>query len=506
MKTNSLGSELARKVRNHRQVLITIVVGWLGLLIIQWLTPKIWGADGYLHIRMAEMMKDQGFLKSLPQARFSYFLDKFSDKDWLYHVLLIPFTLGKDIFIGAKWAALIFSGVFYSSLVIIASYYVNPIGLALVGLAPFLSSHFLLTLMRPRPMILGITLGLWVVDGFFRKKGKRVFWSSLLYSMMHITGVLAVAYGGVVSGWRWLFKKEVKIKLLGMATLGVVLGFIIHPNFPNNLFYFYLNGILVPFFAAKWGVLELGAEFFPLSTLEYLKNYPLIIFGLLTMVLVVLVERPKIKIRTQMMIILASIFVVMGMMSQRYIAHGYPFMILGLGMFLSDWTSDRGFKQFLKKIKRGINLLMLTGVAMVLMLIGSSFKQVVATAKGTTIMNGHYEEMGNWLKDNVPEGELIFHANWSDTQYFIGINPKNDYFVTLDPVYMWHKNQDLYKLYRAVAFAQLEDPYKILKEVFKVNYGYADKRYFGGLVAQVRQDEHFEIVKEDQMGVIFKLK
>jgi hypothetical protein len=509
MKANSLGSELAWKVRNHRnrkQVFVTIFVGLLGLLIIQWLTPKIWGADGYLHVRMAEMIKSQGLLKSLPQARFSYFLDKFSDKDWLYHLFLIPFTLGKNIFIGAKWAAWLFGGVFYSSLVIIASYYVNPVGLALVGLAPFLSSHFLLTLMRPRPMVLGITLGLWVVDGFLRKKNKQVFLSSLLYSMTHITGVLAVAYGGVVSGWRWLFKVRVKWKLLGLAIMGVILGFLIHPNFPNNFFYFYLNGVLVPFFAAKWGVLELGAEFFPMTTLEYLKNYPLIIVGILVMTLIVLVERPRIQRKTQIMVILASVFVVMGMMSQRYIAHGYPFMVLGLGMFLSDWMNDGGFKKFLKKIERGTNLLMLVGVAVGLILIGSSFKKVVATARGTTIMNGHYEEMGNWLKDNVPEGELIFHANWSDSQYFIGINPKNDYFVTLDPVYMWHKNQEVYKLYRAVAFAQLEDPYTTLKEVFKVNYGYADKRYFGGLVAQVEGDERFEIVKEDQMGMIFKLK
>ena len=122
MMLNSSGSELARKVRNRKQVLITLIVGWLGLLIIQWLTPKIWGADGYLHVRMAEMIKNDGLLKSLPQARFSYFLDKFSDKDWLYHVLLVPFTLSSNIFVGAKWASLLFGGVFYSSLVIIASY------------------------------------------------------------------------------------------------------------------------------------------------------------------------------------------------------------------------------------------------------------------------------------------------------------------------------------------------------------------------------------------------
>ena len=514
MTTLRQGSELARGVRNRTpslaQVLITIFLGLMGLLIIQWLTPKIWGADGYLHVRMAEMVKNQGLLKSLPQARFSYFVDRFSDKDWLYHVMLVPFTWGKNLFVGAKWAAFVFSGVLYSSIVIIASYYVNPAGLVVVGLAPFLSSHFLLTMSRPRPMVLGITLGLWVVHGLLRKKPRTVFLSSLGYMMMHITGVLAIGYSVLVWFWRWLFKKYSRYGTWNigvvMAILGVSLGFVLHPNLGNNFFYFYLNGVLVPFFAAKWGVLELGAEFFPMTTLEYLKNYPLIILGILSMSLVVLVERPKILRRTQIMMILASVFVVMGMMSQRYIAHGYPFMILGLGMFVGDWTSDKGFKLFLRKIERGVNLIMLVGIVIVILMIGSSLKKVAQTAKGTTAMNGHYEEMGNYLKDNVAEGELIFHANWSDSQYFIGVNPKNDYFVTLDPVYMWHKNQEVYKLYRAVAFAQLEDPYAVLKNTFKVNYGYADKRYFGGLVAQVRADTRFEIVKEDRMGAIFRLK
>ena len=493
-------------MKYKRQVIITIILGLLGLLIIQWLTPKIWGADGYLHIRMSQMVREQGLLKSLPQAKYSYFADRFSDKDWLYHVMLIPFTFAKDLFVGAKWAAFVFGGVLYSTIVLIASAYVNPAGLVLVGLAPFLSSHFLLTLSRPRPMVLGISLGLWVVHSLLQKKSRQVLVSSLLYSMMHITGVLAIGYALGIKLFRWIMHEKMSLKLVLMAVLGVLLGFVLHPNLPNNFFYFYLNGILVPFFAAKWGVLELGAEFFPMTTLEYLKNYPLIILGILSMCLVVLMERPKIKVKTQIMMILSSVFVVMGMMSQRYIAHGYPFMILTLGMFVSDWTSDKGFKIFKKKIERGVNLLILIGMVTVILMIGGALKKVAATAKGTTIANGHYEEMGNWLQENVPEGETIFHANWSDPQYFIGINPKNNYFVTLDPVYMWHKNQEVYKLYRAVAFAQLEDPYKVLKDVFEVNYGYADKRFFGGLVAQVKENDKFEIVKEDQMGVIFRLK
>lgn len=493
------------------QNLIYIVgAGLLGLLIVQWLTPMIWGADGYYHIRLAEMFRSGGFLKTLPQARFSYFADRFSNKDWLYHLLLVPFTGFGNVFVGAKWAAFVFGGVFYSSLILIASYYVSSAGLILVGVAPFLSSHFIQTLSRPRPMVLGITLGLWVVHFLLLRKNKGVFWSSLVYSMMHITAPLVIGYSVVVGFWRWLFRENSRfvtwnLKGVMVAFLGVLLGFVLHPNFPNNFFYFYLNGILVPFFAASWGVLELGAEFFPMTTLDYFSKYPVIILGLLFMVLVVLVERPRVKQRTQIMFLLASVFVVMGMMSQRYISHGYPFMILSLGMFVSDWQQSKNFKKFLIKIDKALNLIMITGMVLVLGMVFGSFKKIVVAARGTTIMNGHYESMGKWLEENVPNNELIFHANWSDSQYFIGINPKNDYFVTMDPVYMWHKNQELYKLYRAVSFGQLEDPYIVLRDTFKVNYGYVGKNYFSVLADQVESDERFEVMKEDQFGLIFKL-
>ena len=84
--------------------------------------------------------------------------------------------------------------------------------------------------------------------------------------------------------------------------------------------------------------------------------------------------------------------------------------------------------------------------------------------------------------------------------------PDNDYFVTFDPIYMLYYNRQLYNLYRDVSFGRTKDPYEILKNTFKVNYGYAGKNFFGGLIEQVRGDSRFKILGEDQLGVVFKLE
>jgi hypothetical protein len=473
--------------RKKQLLLGVLLSGWLGLAFIQWLTPTIWGADGYFHIRLAEMIKHQGLLKTLPQAQLSYFNDRFSDKDWLYHLLLIPFTWGGSIFAGAKWAAALGSCWLYASLVIVASFYTPWQLWPVAGVLFFASDHFLRTISEPRPVFLAIGLGLWIVHWLIQNKGKKVFLGSFIYGWLHITAPLVLVYGLIMKRW----------KLILIAGLGLLLAMIIYPNFPNNWFYFYLNGVLVPWFAVRWGVLELGAEFFPLSLRQYLSSYFIIPAGLAAMLVIKLRQKPKTSQNTQIWWLISAVFLIMGIKSQRYINHGYPFFILSLTSFLGDCS---------KKIKRWSNGAMLLGSIFICLMLGRSLQQMVLRGRSERFVNTHYEQMGNWLKDNVPKGELIFTANWSDPQYFIGINPSNNYFVVMDPVYMWHKDKNLYQQYRMAALGQDKDPYATLKGVFKVNYGYAGKLYFWALVDQVKKDSRFVIMKEDQLGIIFKLK
>ena len=483
-----------------------LLAGWLGLLILQWLTPTVWGADGYFHIRLAEMIKNQGLLKSLPQAQWSYFSDRFSDKDWLYHLFLVPFTVVKNIFTGAKWAAWLGGCFLYTSLVVVGSFYTPSALWPVIGVMFFLSDHFLSTVTSPRPMVLAIGLGLWIVHWLIQAKEKKLWGASLVYGWLHITAPLVIVYGLIIKVYRLMFKKKMAWRLIIGSGLAILISFVLHPNFPNNWFYFYLNGILVPFFAVKWGVLELGAEFFPLTTQDYLGRYPLIVFSLLSMVLIAMLSRPKTRKSTQLWFLINAVFLIMGLSSQRYIAHGYPLMILSLSTFLTDWYRDKNFPKLVKKLNKWVNVVMLGGMILGLLMLANSLKRMVLMARGERMVGEHYMQMAGWFKENVPSGELIFTANWSDPQYFIGLNPQNNYFVVLDPVYMWHKNPQAYQLYRQIALGQLKDPYAALKDGFKVNYGYAGKTYFNGLVEQVRKDDRFVVVKEDQLGVIFKLK
>lgn len=476
--------------------ILIVILGVCAIFLIQFSTPTIYGADGYLHIRMAEFLKSFGPRYDFHWARFSTFSENFSDKDFLYHVFLIPFTFFKNIFFGAKLASAIFASLLFFTFYLMLKRYSHKSILPFFLIAFFLSDMFLETISRPRPISIAILITIFSVHLMMQKKYLSVFVTALLYSLSHVTSPLIILYALIVEIVRRTDKKEFHIKTILAAFTGVLAGFIIHPNFPNNFIVFYLNSIMVPIYTIKTGVLELGAEFFPINTREFLLSYPIIIIGIISVIYIAISKRPKAGFATDVFLTLSAFFFLLSFICRRYLSHGYLIMLMALATYFSDYLA--GIKN--------INKLGIVFLSILIILLGfNSFKKVCYNALVQKIVNTHYEQAGKWMEKNIPEGELVFHANWSDSQYFIGVNPKNDYFVTLDPVYMYKWDSELYKLYRDVSFGRIIDPYPILKDNFKVKYGYAGKNYFNALIEQIRKDSRFRILAEDAFGIIFSL-
>ena len=477
-------------------IILILILGVVVIFSVQFATPTLYGADGYLHIRMAEFLKDLGPRYDFHWARYSTFSENFSDKDFLYHALLIPFTFFKSIFFGAKLAAASFAALLFFGFYLILKRYSDKAILPFFLMAFFLSDMFLQAISRPRPISLVVLISILSVHLVIKKRHRLLFLVALLYSLGHITSPLIIIYALIVEIVRYIDKKEFYKNTVLAAVLGVTIGFLVHPNFPNNFHVFYLNSILVPLYTIKTGVLELGAEFFPLNTREFLLSYPVIIIGLILLVYTAISKRPKARFETNVFLTLSAVFLVLSFICRRYLLHGYPIMLIAFSSYFSDSLADG------KKITK--KAMVIASIA-ILILGFNSYKAARYNALVARIFNTHYEQVGRFMEENVPEGELIFHANWSDSQYFIGVNPQNDYFVTLDPVYMYKWNPEFYKLYREVSFGKTDDPYAVLKDKFKIKYGYISKNYFSGLIDQIRRDPRFTILAEDSFGVIFRL-
>lgn len=473
-----------------------VLIGIVLIFLIQFWTPTLYDADGYLHIRMAEFLRDLGPKYNFHWAKFSIFNGNFSDKDFLYHLFLIPFTLFKNIFFGVKIAAAIMASLAFIVFFYVLKQYSDKRLLPLALCAFFLSDMFLQAISRPRPIALVILICLLSARLMIQKKDFWIFLLGVMYALSHITSPLIIVFSLIVEAVRYFQKRELNFKTPISAFLGVLIGFLIHPNFPNNIRVFILNAILVPLYTVKGGVLELGAEFFPLTTREVLFSYPVVILGIAGIIFLALSKRPNASFHTNVYFAICLPFFFLLFICRRYLMQAYPLMIVALVLYISDYTAN------IKKLNKFI----ISGVVLLIIILGiNTYSGVKNNAISAYYFNTHYENAGLWMAANIPKGELIFHANWSDSQYFIGLNPKNDYFVTLDPVYMYKKDPKLYKLYRDVAFGRIEDPYSALKDTFGARYGYAGKNYFNGLIEKVRKDKRFIILAEDELAIIFKL-
>ncbi len=181
-------------------------------------------------------------------------------------------------------------------------------------------------------------------------------------------------------------------------------------------------------------------------------------------------------------------------------------LLIAAAAFVADWWKSGQRLVFIRRFRfagiAAVCLLVLAGVKL-----GTGTRtQFMSLAANEQAYNGHYESVAAWMNQNVPPGETVFHANWSDSQFFIGLSPQHDYFVTLDPIYMYYWDRQKYNLYRDIAFGRAPDPYAALKDTFGVRYGYAGKDYFGGLADQVKADSRFQVMGEDSWGIFFMLK
>ena len=466
---------------------------------IQFLTSTIFGADGYLHIRMAEFLKQFGPNYNFQWTQFSIFLDNFSDKDLLYHFLLIPFTWCKNIFMGAKVSTVFFFTIFMS-----ASYFVlKKLGdkkltwfYLLILVSP---SMFVFELLRPRPFALLFTLTILALYAIIERRRKTLLVIGALYAFAHISSPYLILYVVLAELLRFFTGEKFDYKMVLYSVVGVVLGLVINPYFPANLQNLYLVNIIVPFYASKTGVLEMGAEFFPWNSRQLFLFYPILHISIWMSFFIMLCTRSKYTFKTRFSALLMLMFYIFSFISKRYATHAWPMSVIYLATFLSETD----FKVFFRGAKTiVISLIGVIACCSLFLSLGLMKETIVANH----YMNAHYEGIAGVMKKSIPKGKTVFHANWSDSQYFIGLNPNNNYFVTLDPVYMYHYDKEKYKLYREVAFGNNNDPYTTLKQQFNTEYGYVGRNYFSGLINQINADERFTVIAQDNLGIVFKLK
>ena len=319
---------------------------WLAVFLLcaglcayfQFLTPYLPEEDSYFHVKFAWLLRHHGFFRhGFPWAQFSLWRDGFSDASALYHLLLVPFTFFPDLTFGIKLAAVLLSAFAFSSFFAILT--LNGVRgrfywfwLLLAG-----GGFFWWRWLVPRPQVLSATLLLWslhfLING--RRKGFAVL--SFLYPLSYVAAFLPQVFAAM----RWAYLKIVERRsdggVLAAGLVAYALGMIVHPYFPKNLAYFWVQNFYVMFLGLTRHVnLYLGNELLPLDTRQFLGGNLPLIANLLGVAFVAMHRRKPLSERTRVLFPIALALIVLSCASRRFLEYSVPVTTLFCAFLFTD--------------------------------------------------------------------------------------------------------------------------------------------------------------------------
>lgn len=493
-----------RKVMNTKTIsTLTLIIVFLCVVgycvYLQFLSPTLYGTDSYYHAAVARFIKDFGPRYHFRWTQFSTFNDFFSDKGFLFHLLVVPFLyLTDNIVLAAKYAVIFYNILFILIYIMILKRYLPNFLVALFLLLPFLSVVFSIYFIYLRPATLMNILIILGIYCLINKKWQYLFFISLAYSFSHLSFFILIIFAFICEIIRYIRSREFFLKNIYAVLVAVLLGFLIHPNNPNNLLNFYLNGILVPFHVLTNRGIMFGSEFYTASVkIIFSTNYGLF----LTLNIVVwfsFLSRIRLKLATLVWWACTNVFLVLSFLGNRYWYNVNVLFFIFFASYLNDWIGDRNWRAYLKQINIFI------AIYLIFTLLFNPFKDFIQRTDAFIKKNYHYENVARWMNANIPEGETIYHSIWSDSAYFICLNPKNNYLVVLDPIYMIFHNGQAYLAYRDLYEGRISNPFELIRKMFKTSYGYTRKSTL--LYPQViNNPDKAKIIYEDNLGVVFKI-
>ena len=433
----------------------------LGLMLcIQFASPAIVGNDAYYHIRWSRILLSSAphlpAFTSLPLTVLRP--SAFVDQHFLFHVLLMPFTLG-DLRVGAKLAAPLFSALALASIFwLLVTYRVRYRWLWLLPLAAG-SEPFLYRMSMTRAPSLSLALlGLGVYVILERRFVYLVFLTFIfvwLYNLFPLILVFAFAHAVTV----WLSERRLDFAALYATSLGAALGLVINPYFPKDFVLIFHHAHML---LAETTAIDVGSEWYPYDTSEVLTKSAAV-FALYFAALLAFNFRKRSSDNPPLFfLLLAAVFLLMSLRWRRFFEYWPPFAVL-----FAAFTFDAELPEFTRRLRLRLSMVaLLTVLGAITILNVRAARAEIRDIRDPFAMRG----ASAWLATHTPAGSLVFNADWVEFPELFYYNQRNVYVTGLDPRYLFDSQPELWKVYDRITQGQEKHPGPIIREHFGTQY------------------------------------
>ena len=452
-----------------RRAALAGAVAWGALVFafLQWSTPHLVDRDSLYHARYAQLLPERGLSREFAWTQESVWRDAFSDKEFLFHVLLAPFCRGEDPAPGAKVAAWLMGVGLLATLAWVLSK--NGIRAAWfwVFLVPALGNHFLFRMQEVRPAILSVILLLAGVHCLLNSRWRALAVVGFVYSWTYTAPHLLVVFAVVDSLARWADERRFEWRGLAFAAGGVAAGLVIHPYFPNDLRLWWVMNVQIVARAWDLGgdpVVRLGREFESVSPRSLVVSSTLVLLCFLGTFLAGAFRGGALSARTRRLVAFMLGTFVMYLLSGRFVEYFAPLALLAAASAADDlwpkdaWTTRR----------------IILGHAVALLAIGLSVRSVLDTRgspENPLTLRGYPAPdlvgAAKWMKSNIPPGEKVIHLDWGDFPQMFYYDPSHRYLVGLDPMFLYVRNPGRLKLLEDIKWGRRPLDPAALSEAFE---------------------------------------
>ncbi len=530
---------------------IYLIFGFLAILMVmtflQTRTDAIccgdW--DGYYHIKWSSLLWENfRQFKWLPTFEWLPLTvlnpADYADHHFLFHLLQIPFLWVFEAVTAAKVAT-----VTFATLAIFSVYwliYRYDVKHQLIWLAAILvcsnAFYYRMNMAKAPPLTIIITvLG---VHLLFQRNYKWLLplmfafvWTYSLFPLLLFAAIIwtiIIAWNERVFEWR----------PLAFTGAGMVLGNVINPYFPNNL-YLFTEHFWTKFKVGSDFAVAVGGEWYPYSGMELLMNFPVAMLAMLIGYILFVPRGSKLPEKAAFFLMFTTILFTAQFRSKRFAEYFPPFAILFLAFAWNAFTTPKTIElpeEFRREIDPYLDAPKTTereawiysakqaapwviGIVLCVFwfynLIGLHRWGFDEAGMIDNITSNEpadkYERAMQWATgldetgaDNIPPGEIIFNCTWDDFPKLFFYNTKHRYVYGLDPNYLYTENPELYKLLKDLTEGKVDDPAPQIREKFGANYVFADAKENTDMIAKMLDSGWAETIYEDSDARLFRIR
>jgi len=467
--------------------------------VIQFVTPDLPDNDGYYHIKLASIMWTEGVKPEFTWLPLTILNEKeFYDHHFLYHVALIPFTWFGDLRLAAKWSAVVFSSLAFFLFWLLFHRqnipYARIWAVTLLGISDAFLYRMSITRAQSLSLAMLALVFLCLLINKYELIGVLSFFYVWLYDAFPLVIVVTILFSISIL----VVEHRIEIRPFVYASIGVALGLVINPYFPQNIAFSFRH--MIPKLTTATSI-RVGNEWFPYDTKQILeKSFPTLV-ALTAGIFGLGLTGKKMDLRTTFALLVSLSFGLMFLQARRFVEYFPPFVLVFTVFALSPLLSSRNpasaYSAFSIPGWIAANLPWLLLSMMILAGVVRSIPRAMGAVNGSKPYD-LYADASIWLSSNSEEGSRVFQTDWDDFPRLFYYNSHNTYLIGLDPTYMQLYDPNLYALWVLITNGDVRDPSQLIANRFGSDYVHTDLKHRKFIDVAGKDPGLLEIYRDDQ--------